>query len=255
MSTSFPPKITGEFTQQTKSEIETINSLFDATQYILKSTGHQWNGHLVATLRRQTISRILWFNSLYEKIIDVPGVICEFGVQWGATTALLCNLRGMHEPFNHSRKIIGFDTFSGFESVDPKDGGFNADGDYATSSDHLKKLQALLLDHEQLSPISHIKKHELVVGDACETFPACLEDNSSSIIALAILDFDIYKFAKVVLERIIERLTKGSVLVFDELNCTHFPGETIALLETLGINNLKLKRNPHQPYCTYAVWG
>lgn len=94
----------------------------------------------------------------------------------------------------------------------------------------------------------------MVVGDACDTFPAWLEDNPASIIALAILDFDIYKPTKAVLTRITERLTKGSILAFDELSCPHFPGETLALIETLGINNLRLKRNPHQPYCSFAVW-
>ena len=254
MSSTPPSKITGEFTQQTQNEINAIRSLFDTTGYILQSAGHQWNGHLVATLRRQTISRILWYNSIYQQIVEVPGVICEFGVQWGATMALLANLRGIYEPFNHSRRIVGFDTFSGFASVDPKDGPSNTDGDYSTGADHLNHLQRLLSDHEQLSPISHLKKHELIVGNACATFPNWLDDNPAAIIALAILDFDIYKPTKEVLLRLPERLTKGSVIVFDELNCPHFPGETIALMETLGISGLRLKRNPHQPYCAFAVW-
>jgi hypothetical protein len=43
--------------------------------------------------------------------------------------------------------------------------------------------------------------------------------------------------------------------VFDELNCPHFPGETLAVLEVLGLNNLALRRHPHQPYCAWAVYG
>ena len=38
----------------------------------------------------------------------------EFGVRWGQNLITLNNLRGIYEPFNHSRKIIGFDTFEGF---------------------------------------------------------------------------------------------------------------------------------------------
>ena len=38
----------------------------------------------------------------------------EFGVEWGSTLSLLIKLRSIHEPYNYSRKIIGFDTFSGF---------------------------------------------------------------------------------------------------------------------------------------------
>ena len=40
------------------------------------------------------------------------------------------------------------------------------------------------------------------------------------------------------LEIIKPRLFKGSVLVFDELNCKTF--KNVALLESIGLNNLKL---------------
>lgn len=71
---------------------------------------------------------------------------------------------------------------------------------------------------------------------------------------MAIFDFDIYQPTKIVLENIVSRFTKGSLLVFDELSCPFFPGETIALMETLGLNNIKLRRDPNQAWCSYAVW-
>jgi hypothetical protein len=45
------------------------------------------------------------------------------------------------------------------------------------------------------------------------------------------------------------------LLVFDELNCGYFPGETRAVQEVLGLNNITLKRHPHQSYCAWAVFG
>ena len=71
---------------------------------------------------------------------------------------------------------------------------------------------------------------------------------------MAILDMDVYKPTKKVLEKILSRLTKGSIIVFDELGCPHFPGETLALMETIGINNLKLVKHPLQSWCTYAIF-
>jgi hypothetical protein len=35
--------------------------------------------------------------------------------------ALFTTLRNIYEPYNMSRKIIGFDTFEGFPSVSPQD--------------------------------------------------------------------------------------------------------------------------------------
>jgi len=66
---------------------------------------------------------------------------------------------------------------------------------------------------------------------------------------------DVYKPTKDVLESIVPRLTKGSLLVFDELNAEIFPGETRAVDEILGLNNIRLRHNPHQPLCAWAVFG
>ena len=38
------------------------------------------------------------------------------------TNSLVFLLRGIYEPFNRHRKIIGFDTFTGFPSINIKDG-------------------------------------------------------------------------------------------------------------------------------------
>ncbi len=109
--------------------------------------------------------------------------------------------------------------------------------------------------HEQESPIAHIKKHQLVKGDASKTVPDYLDAHPETIVALAYFDFDIYEPTKACLERIIPHLTKGSVLAFDELNYATFPGETVALREVLGTNALRLRRSPFSGYQSFAVWG
>lgn len=65
-------------------------------------------------LNRQTLSRIFFMQELYQQILPVHGVIMEFGVRWGQNLSLFESFRGMYEPYNYNRKIIGFDTFSGF---------------------------------------------------------------------------------------------------------------------------------------------
>jgi hypothetical protein len=248
-------KIAGEITQQSLDEQANHNQLLDITQLLLPRYGPHWNEHNLVTLQRQSLSRILYYNQLYQKIVGIPGVICEFGVQWGATLTQLINLRGIYEPFNHSRKIFGFDTFEGFSSVDKEDGGFSKPGDYATTKNYEDTLEKILSIHESSSPIPHIRKFELIKGDASQTIEPWLANNPHAIVSMAIFDMDVYKPTKDVLEKLIPRLTKGSLLVFDELNCQHFPGETIAVNEVLGINNLSLKHFPHQPYGAWAVFG
>ena len=248
-------KISGEFTQQSLDEQSRDGGLFDLTQGNLRKYGNQWNIHNLVSLKRQSLSRILYYNEIYQKIVEVPGVICEFGVQWGASLAQLINFRGIYEPFNHTRKIFGFDTFEGFPDVESKDGGFSSAGDYATTAGYEEELEKILTLHESFSPIPHIKKFELIKGDASKTIGPWLDGNPHAIIAMAIFDMDLCKPTKDVLEAIIPRLTRGSLLVFDEANCAHLPGETVALREVLGLNNLSLRRFRHQSYCAWAVFG
>src|SRR3972149_10728004 len=64
-------------------------------------------------LNSKNLSRIMAMHHLYEKIIDNMGVIMEFGTRWGHNMAIWTALRGIYEPYNRHRKIIGFDTFEG----------------------------------------------------------------------------------------------------------------------------------------------
>lgn len=204
-------------------------------------------------LNRQAFSRLLFMAELYQQVLPVHGVAMEFGVRWGQNLALLHALRGIYEPFNYNRKIIGFDTFGGFPSVDAKDGGLVKPGDYGVTDNYQAYLAQILAYYEADSPIPHKRKFELVAGDAAETVPRYLREHPETVIAFAYFDFDIYAPTKACLEAIQPRLTKGAVVVFDELNCPEFPGETLAFDEVFGVANYALRRSPLNPLISYLV--
>lgn len=204
-------------------------------------------------LTRQSLSRMLFIQELYAHILNVHGVIMEFGVRWGQNMALFSNLRGIHEPFNYNRRIIGFDTFDGFPEVTSEDGDKVAVGDYSVSDGYLAKLTEVLAYHEANAPIAHKRKFELVQGDATRTLPQYLLDHPETIVSLAYFDFDIYAPTRACLEALKPHLTRGSVLAFDELNCPEFPGETVAVREVLGLSNVALRRCPHSPLTSYCI--
>ena len=81
-----------------------------------------------------------------------------------------------------------------------------------------------------------------------------LKNNPETIIAFAYFDFDIYEPTYECLKAILPHLTKGSILAFDELNCPAFPGETLAVKELLGLNNLEIQRSPLTPRESYIVF-
>lgn len=206
-------------------------------------------------LESKNLSRLLFMDYLYRQIVDVQGVVMEFGTRWGQNSALFAALRGIYEPFNRHRRIVAFDTFTGFPSIASKDGKSDLMqvGQLTTAKGYPEFLGRVLKAHEDLNPLSHIKKHEICVGDATRELPAYLKRAPETIVALAYFDFDLYEPTRKCLEAIRPRLVKGSILGFDELNDPDSPGETRALMEVFGLNNVRLRRFPHASRVSYFV--
>lgn len=215
----------------------------------------QFISNLGLFLDAKSLSRILMMDFLYKQILETEGVVMELGTRWGQNMTLFQTFRGIYEPFNRHRKVIGFDTFEGFPSLRPEDGNSEmmTRGNLSLTPGYFEFLQNLLAIHENLNPIAHVKKTFLVKGDATLTLPKYLEENPQTVIALAYFDFDIYQPTYDCLKAISARLTKGSVVAFDEVNDPDSPGETLALMDAVGLRNVRLKRSPHASRVSYFV--
>lgn len=206
-------------------------------------------------LNSKNLSRILFMDHLFKLIVDIPGVVFEFGTRWGQNIALFSALRGIYDPFNRHRKIVGFDTFTGFPEISLKDGKSEMmlKGNLTLTTGYFEYLTEIMEYHEQETPLSHIKKYELVKGDASTEIIIYFKKHPETIVALAFFDFDIYKPTKKCLQTIKPHLVKGSILAFDELNDPDSPGETLALNEVFGLNNIRLKRYKFTSRVSYFV--
>jgi hypothetical protein len=204
-------------------------------------------------LTPQTLSRILFMDFLYKQILDVQGVIVEFGCRWGQNLSLFSALRGIYEPFNRLRKVIGFDTFAGLHATTNLDGKNMKEGAYSVTPNYQSYLTKLLSLQELESPQAHIKKHEIIKGDASREITRYLKRNPETIISLAFFDMDIYKPTYECLTKIRPFLTRGSILGFDELNDHACPGETLALRKVFGLNQFPIRRFPFNARTSYIV--
>lgn len=206
-------------------------------------------------MRPQRIAEILSLQQLYLKILHVHGIIIEFGVRWGRHLSVFSALRAMYEPYNFYRKILGFDTFAGFLEPAPEDGDSDRVhiGSMSVAEDYDLYLDKILALHEAEAPLSHIKRTFLIKGDAPVELATYLQKNPEIIVALAYFDMDLYQPTRDCLKLILPFLAKGSILAFDELMHPEFPGETLALKETLGITEYKIERLPTAPYPCYIV--
>ena len=206
-------------------------------------------------LNSKTLARINFMQHIYNLSIDVPGVVFDLGTRWGQNMAIFASCRGMFEPFNRHKKIVGFDTFEGFPSVAKQDGSSELmkKGNVSVTENYEEFLDGLMQLHEDDNPLSHIKKYEIVKGDAVETMAKYLERNPQTIISLVYFDFDIYEPTKKCLELIKPYLVKGSVVGFDELNDQDSPGENVALREVFNMNAIELKRLRQVARCSYFI--
>lgn len=207
-------------------------------------------------MRSSALASVLFMDEMYKKILDVAGVVMEFGVWWGANLTLLQNLRAVYEPYNYTRKVIGFDTFEGYPDsmqIEDKNSKYLGKGNYSVSRNYEEYLAGLMDYHEAENMMAHKLKYELVKGDVTHTLPAYLERNPQTIIALAYFDMGLYAPTKAALTAIKPYLTAGSVLIMDELNFEDMPGETIAFREVFGLDRYEIKRSKYTPDRCYVT--
>lgn len=208
-------------------------------------------------IRSSVLAKYLYVDELYQKIIRIPGILMEFGVWRGQNLALFESLRAIYEPYNYTRKIVGFDTFTGYPSISPEDGKSElvAEGGYSVTENYEGYLAKILDYHEEENTMSNIKKYELVKGDATITIEKYLNEHPETIIALAYFDLGLYEPTKKCLEAIKPYITRGTVIAMDELNSWEFPGETIALKEVLGgeLDKYKIVRSQFLPDRSYII--
>jgi predicted O-methyltransferase YrrM len=120
---------------------------------------------------------------------------------------------------------------------------------YADSLDEILELAAI---HDSTRFIGHVPKVHLIKGDATETIPEFLKDNSHVVVSLLFMDFDLYEPTRVALEHFLPRMPKGAIVAFDELDNPLWPGETQAMLEMLDRYKLRIERLPFDPYIGFA---
>lgn len=205
---------------------------------------------------RQSIAKFLTKYEIYKKILNVNGSIIEGGVLFGAGLLAWAKLSSILEPVNHTRKIIGFDTFTGFPSLNQKDtktGVTNHLKVRGLEGSSYKNVKEAVRIYDINRPVNHIQKIELIKGDLCITAGEYIEKNPHLVVCLLYLDLDLYEPTKKALEVFVPRMPNGAIVAFDELNAKIFPGETQAVDEVLGLKNLKIERFSFDSYVSYAV--
>ena len=235
-----------------KHELEAIQNIHDCYNRI----DMPWSdkvANFTNWARTRDLTRFLAREKLFKKILNTPGAIFECGTHWGGGVSSWLHLSEIYEPVAFTRRIFAFDTFKGFPSVKAEDiskeyqsksGDFNL-GDSA--NDVKTTLQAI----EDTRKITNVNRLTIVEGDVSETVKTTLESDHSISIALLYLDLDLYEPTMAAIKYCLPRMPKGAIVVLDEYADTTWPGETKALMDSIGISKVKIKCFPWCPRISY----
>ena len=186
------------------------------------------------TLYSHEAARIHGFFDLLESIKQVPGDLVECGVGRGRFLSIFCYANSL---FQLNRKVYGFDSFTGFPVASEKDlgsrvqklekiSGWDDFGPelirYVISNDLDCEGSSSLLDEQSIESV------RLIPGFFKDTLDKHLPDQ----IAFLHLDADLYESTIDILENSLPRMSKGGVMVLDELHETEkWPGVQKAVAE------------------------
>ncbi len=196
---------------------------------------------------------------IFKKVLDVPGAIFECGVHWGGGVSSWIHLSEIFEPVAFTRRIHGFDTFSGFRDIGAEDRLRNTSqqhnvGDFNVGSQANAVIDVLKLQ-DRTRKVTVDDRLNIVVGDISQTLPELLEENPGFTVALLYLDVDLFEPTKNSLRAALPRMSRDAIVVFDQLNDSTWPGETQALLEVMDLNEVRLRTFPWAPRISYFRVG
>ncbi len=204
---------------------------------------------------RQGVTDALARYELFKLVLGVSGHIVECGVNRGNSLMLFAHLSSILEPFGINRRIVGFDTFEGFRSIDATNDPADISEVDFFHSETFSRLGSAVRLYDLNRPAGHMNRVDIVKGDATETIPQYASLHPEMTIALLYLDFDIYEPTRRALEVLYPLVCKGGIVVFDQFNYEKFAGETAAAKSILDIGSVSLQRFPFAPFIAYFRKG
>jgi hypothetical protein len=201
--------------------------------------------------RRIFLKRFLAHYELFRRTINLPGDIVELGVYRGASLMSWANFLEIMNMGDRQKQVFGFDNFSGFTSLDKKDGkedvrvGKTTAGFDGGAFEEILEDAVAIFDKDRFVPYK--PRVIIVKGNIEETIPRFVEEHPGLRISLLHFDCDVYKPTKVGLETLWPLVVPGGVVLFDEYGLRPWEGESKAVDEYFGNKKIAIHRFDWSP--------
>lgn len=250
-----------ESTTQSYSPQESLSARQELLEEFLRypATPEETERSIGLFLRGALLARILAIDEIYRQIVRIPGSIIDLGTWRGQTAAICENLRAIHEPLNFERRIVCFDTFTGYQGFSPtqdKQNQSQKEGRYAVGGENYAELlRRLLMLHEKCNAMGHNHgKHRVVTGDCRSTVPSFFKENPHEFLALAFFDLNAYEPTAKTIEIVWQKIVPGGIIAFWQLGKAAVPAEGRVYAENfLGQIPHTLSKTSTYPGLCYLV--
>ena len=205
-----------------------------------ESPYHNWQTTNILSF--PTIVHILALDTLYKKIISVPGGIYEFGCHVGSTSSILYQLRCYYEPLIY-REFHLYDTFSCI----PGDSGHY---DYALPEGYDETLGEIFEYHARITQ-GFARECPTFVhrGDIRELVPTTIERHSP--IAMVVIDVDNGSTVRHILDSIRDFTVPGTLIVYGGVGPT--VPDVYEAIRSSQYGHLPLRSADGMTYLKYVV--
>lgn len=201
------------------------------------------------TTRTQEITKFVTLLDLYRQIQHVHGCIIEVGVLDGYNIIALGHLSEIFEHRNYTRKIYGFENFTGYT---------RRDEEHDTYPDRVCKPYSRDMVYEAVDlfnrsvEFDQFKRVQIIDGDVEDTMPKFMEDNPHVVCAMLILHISLYQPELVALKALWPRMPKGAIVMMGSLGW-EISAAARMLEDTVGIGNIRLQRFDYSTKLSYFV--
>ena len=198
------------------------------------------------TCETNRIGKLLNHLEIYKKIVDLPGVILEFGVYKGTSLVRLMTFRDLLET-QGSRKVVGFDIFGKF----PDTLEMEADRNFV---EKFENNGGFGISRQELD--YHLKNkgftnYELMEGIIFDTLPKFLLEHPAPKIALLPIDVNVYEPSKLIIEMLWDRIVAGGIMMLDDYGTV--AGETKAVDDFFMNQHISIQKIKYNHIPSYIV--
>ena len=207
---------------------------------------YNYENNFYLSCNTQRIGKFLTQYELFKMSANILGSIVECGIFKGNSLIRFASFRNLG--ISKSKKILGFDMFGEFPET-------NFQEDKKMRKLFIKQSGPVGISKQQLIKVLKQKKIyqkiELIKGNIVQTIPNYVKKHPKLKISFLNLDTDTYEPAKIILEYLYPKITKGGILLLD--NYGFWPGETKAVDEYFKNKNVKINKSAFSNTPSYII--